>query len=527
MISRPVRWALPKRNQMPNNSEKKDNFDRQGVIMRRMTKRGVLALVLTCFLVSAVGRAEEERKPKKLLGPYVRKSAPGPYTPKPGPTGVIPCGNMFDDCYLFADKDNDKYIDIKYYYTPMLQFLRDPETNRVLISEPVVLEGDKVAAVNLILVREDETMIKDMLDYISAREHMPLNRSNLDPLPWQPLQLAVSHPMQFPVDVSYSCPSENTSDTDWCVGASFLVLNFEIPVEYVPLFIERMGNGTWFDIRWAYETTDIQSSYATVDQRLSIDQKLKQDFFGERNNVWATREQLLDFVAQINVRNQAKIYVEDERVFNSLYSHVDRLLNEISSQEKTLGQMVREDVMTNYRLNRDDPYLMPNYTTSANDTFSESLQRHEQIKDFYEKWRQKRGGGGFGFFGIKLGGGGAGASGETKDYETMSDYVRDKLSHQEWQGFRLDTLNQKIYNVQAVNLERKLNSSLEIVSADPSRHGTTWKWMGTKRNTLIHTLNVDEQQLAKIMRNYRSVPLPHKGDQPNPNFMRRLQQRRP
>lgn len=419
------------------------------------------------------------------------------------------CGNSRKDVIGWEVPGNDIANfknKVQYYYTPCFHFLKDPYKDYALTAVNG-WENDSSVIVSLFLVRYNSDLLDRMVKKISFLENQEMNIHNLLPLPVLMLEVWPEHEWKLSFEVSSMIPPPTDPESTMFTGAEVLKIDFKIPQSHLNEFLHRIRDGFSFNIRYLYPSVEVERNLIAMNTKIAVSNELKQELFGNRNKIWATREQVLDFFSEVAIENKGKIHLENSDYAQTFFNMAQFFLEQTQTDVKEFGDLTRGEILTDFAIKPDDDFMRVDFTTLTEDQKAEARERIHALKSLFSEWKQKKGSGGFKFFGIGGGGGGEGASGRTNSDESLNKWLDEQAWSNRWEGKRSDPLKQKIYAIYKSRLDQHISTSLQLDVVGAT--GITP--LATQRSTVRDVMDFDDRLIRELQASFPEVRLPTKG----------------
>ncbi len=470
----------------------------------------LLITIMSLAATPASANTRERRKPtvRSIHTEHLNK---GLAIPTDIPDAVVPCGDLGVDISLWASSKNDAIAapnKIRYIYSPCLHFLRAPDAEHALYMVEG-LDGDSHATVTLFLVRYNSAAVRRMINTISHLERMPMRFSNLVPVPLISLDFMAEFEYQIPFEIYVRFPHESDMDSTGIQNAEVLPVRFEVPEEYLDEFEARLQQGFGFVLRYLRVSENIGGGNLSQEMNVTIDSNLEREMFGKRDRVWATQEQLFNFMTNIAEDNRTVINVQDEDLLKTFIRLAEKYMDQASARAKRLEDFTIDDIPTNFGLDPTSEFFSLDFTTLTDDQRAEAYESIDAMKKLYQEYSKKSGGVGVKVLWGLFGGGVAGSSESEKmeALETFKKFSKEMAEKHHWEGKKSDPLKQKLYEVVRSDLNRFVKSTFDVRILK----GNNLVPVGAKVHTVLHTIEYDKALLRKLHDSYPNTKLPTKG----------------
>jgi hypothetical protein len=451
----------------------------------------------------------------------------GGNTPISDIAGVVPCrSSTLQDVFLWRNPESKGNAQnpggISYFYSPCLFFQQDLQTGGIKIETRSYAERE-YDLISLWVVRADTGLIHDIVDHISHLEQVQLAPINLIPVPMAVFEVAPAHPWIFEegVQIYAGYPDYSDHQSGMFSFSNVFRLDFEVPHGVVDEFIWRIRDGLSFYIRYGYKGQNTSTSFLSANSEINISSELNHEFFGDRDQVWATKEQLLEYYTQVGISNQVRIKLDDRQLFGQLYSQAERFLSAAEGSSKELGDLALKEYVTLFKLADNDVFMTPDHTTETTldkETFRENMQSMKEfnksvggsefnaglvlnpLQEIAEKvigTDTKDESGGFKLGPIQLGGKIKGKDSEINSETLVKTVIKDALK-ENWKGLKVNPLSIRMYSVMKGDLQRQASTTFEIETTDGEE---AVNWIATIRDTAKDVSYLDEAEYGVLVTN--------------------------
>lgn len=391
----------------------------------------------------------------------------------------------------------DKSVDCKttkirclFQYDPLLYFAKNERGDMIVSIDNH--SNTKVDFMTVYLVVTNPMVVKSVLTKLNSLYKTSFTKENIQPL--QMGQLDIRYPytglLEDIPNFILKGGMMSESDESYFSMSQFnqIPITFEIPKNHYNQIAGKLISGLNMYVRYTYVSREHSENTQYLSAEIKIDEKRQRDFFGDREKVMASMDQMLEFFYDTRLDYSNYTYVEDERFAKAMVQIGEKFLDYILGSEKNLGEITLKE-LSSYALSLDQNLVSPNYTTIKKTQSAQSTLQHNIMTEIDSFYKKKSGKGGFSF--LKFGAAGGGSS-ETNSFTSEkrdNTTIKEIAKADEWQGMKIDPLQIKVYEISKASLQKFINANVGFVMA--GKMGVTL--MATQRDSSRHLTTLDEE----------------------------------
>ncbi|HLG19742.1 MAG TPA: hypothetical protein VI895_08010 [Bdellovibrionota bacterium] len=402
-----------------------------------------------------------------------------------GGDGICRAGITGEDVWIQADPRNDLInapSEAIFYYTPSMFFQRVP-SDEAPFTEVDDTSGRPFAEVRFFLLRDDEKVLECLKQTMERKYGQTFHGDQFIPLPGRAFNVRLLKPELLDFQINYYYPPLDPEDeTDDILLGDVIPVSLSVPKKNLSEFLYYLELGIDFNIRYGYATRETSQNRLSGTSLVEVSAEAERKFFGERQKVYATKDQVARLFLDSRIEQNYQVLIQDSRVAQNLLDLVDRFLQQHSQTAVKLADLAN-GYLTTYGLNLEDDFFKIDFTSTDSRQTVSVRENLTAQSNFWQEYSRRSGGGGFSFFGIKIGGGGSGDSGNSGGNKSVRKVMEESGSSVLKEGRFSGVLNATLYEINRANLQQFMKTQLDVtVQGD-----TNIRVLSFVRNSVRHS----------------------------------------